>query len=392
MAALQFVDVPGYNAILFRRTYEDLALPGALMDRSLEWLGGTGARWSPMNHTWTFPSDARLAFGYLKTEQDKFRYQSSEFQFIGFDEVTQFLESQYRYMFSRLRRLENAYVPLRMRGASNPGNIGHDWVKRRLIDEGPQYGRVFIPARLTDNPNLDGAAYVLSLNELDPITRRQYLEGDWTAKFGGSKFKREWFELVDYGLPKDAPRVRYWDMAATTPKTGTDPDYTAGAKLAIHNGTYYLEDMQRFRERPANVEARIKQTAQLDIDLHGNNCLIFMEQEPGSAGVSMIDHYARNVLLGFPFRGHKVTGDKEVRANPVSSAAEQGNFKIVRSSWIREEEGSLKRTPSVWIGDFLDEIEAFPLGSHDDQVDAVSGAFEMLPLGPITAMTGEVQW
>lgn len=178
MGALQFVNEPGYSAIIFRRTYADLALPGALMDRSEEWLGGTDAHWNSIKHIWTFPSGATLTFGNLEHERDKYRYQSAEFQYIAFDELTQFLESQYRYLFSRLRRLEGSFVPLRMRSASNPGGIGHDWVKRRFLVEGEAHGRVFIPAKLDENPYLDQATYIQSLSELDPITRRQYLEGD----------------------------------------------------------------------------------------------------------------------------------------------------------------------------------------------------------------------
>lgn len=376
MGALQFVEQPGYNAIVFRRTYQDLTLPEALMDRALSWLSGTGARWNALSHSWVFPSGAKLCFGYLDTDQDKYRYQSSAFQYIGFDELTQFTEMQYRYLFSRLRRLEKSPIPLRMRGASNPGNIGHDWVRQRFIEEGERFKRPFVRARLKDNPYLNEETYVQSLAQLDPITRRQYLDGDWTARQGGSKFKREWFDLVEEPAPRDAARVRYWDLAATTEKHGGDPDWTVGAKLALHDGVYYVEDIQRFRERPAVVEARIKQTAQIDFDLYGHNCQVWMEQEPGSSGVGMIDHYSREVLLGFNFRANKVTGDKEVRANPVSSAAERRNVKLVRGNWI---------------GVFLDEAESFPLGSHDDQVDAVSGAFEALRVsGPIVAFTAEV--
>ncbi len=377
MAVLQFVNVPGYNAIIFRRTYEDLSLPGALMDRAMEWLGGTKAHWSPMNHTWTFPSTARVAFGYLKTEQDKFRYQSSEFQCICFDEVTQFFESQYRYLFSRLRRLEAspAPVPLRMRGASNPGNVGHDWVKRRLIEEAPRYGRVFIPAKLDDNPNLDRAEYIKNLNELDPITRKQYLEGDWSAKHGGGKFMREWFTIVG-SAPADASRVRFWDMAATTPLRGADPDYTCGAKVAFLAGQYWIEDIVRIRKTPKEVEDRIKQTAIMDKLQHGNRVTVVMETEPGSQGISLVDHYRRNILIGFTLRGHRATGSKELRANPVSSAAEGKNVFLVQGTWI---------------GAFLDEAEGFPLGSHDDQIDAVSGAFEVLVrAGPIQVRTGQM--
>jgi len=371
MAALQYADMPGYNAILFRRTYQDLMLPEALMDRALQWLSGTDAHWNAKDNVWTFPSGARLQFGYLKSELDKYRYQSAEFQYVGFDELTQFYQTQYRFLFSRLRRLEGAHVPLRMRSASNPGGIGHDWVKRRFLLEGTEHGRVFIPAKLEDNPYLDKETYIQSLNELDPITRRQYLNGDWTARHGGNKFQREWFTIVGE-VPTDVNRVRYWDMAATTPTQGKDPDYTTGLKLAEKAGVYYVEDVRRIRKSPQHIEQLIQQTAMLD----GYDVEIYMEQEPGSEGISLISHYSRNILRGFIFRGNKATGSKELRANPVSSAAEAGNIRLVNGTWIN---------------DFLDEVEAFPLGEHDDQVDALSGAFSKLR-GPIDVGTGVRPW
>jgi len=98
MGALQYVDIPGYAALLLRRRFSDLALPGALMLRADEWLRGTDATWNENKRTWTFPSGAKLAFGYLEHEADKYRYKSSEFQFIGWDELTQFQESQYTYL------------------------------------------------------------------------------------------------------------------------------------------------------------------------------------------------------------------------------------------------------------------------------------------------------
>jgi predicted phage terminase large subunit-like protein len=358
MAALQYVDVPGYSAILFRRTFNDLALPKALMDRANEWLSGSEAHWNGENHTWTFPSGAKLTFGYLENEKDKYRYQSAEFQYIGFDELTQFLESQYRYLFSRLRRLERSPIPLRMRAASNPGNVGHDWVKQRFMTEGPTYGRIFIPARLEDNPSLDKRTYVESLSELDSITKRQYLEGDWTARHGGTIFLREWFKIVAE-TPADLKLVRYWDMAATEPKPNTDPDYTVGALVGEQNGIYYILDVKRVRTGPPQVEALIKQTAQLD----PQGTRTYMEQEPGSSGVAQIDYYARQVLQGFSFWGIKSTGPKAERAVPVSSASEAGNVKLKQASWN---------------GAFLDEFEGFPQGAHDDMVDAVSGAFLQL--------------
>jgi len=104
-AALQFVDRPGYSALLLRKSYTDLALPGALMDLAQQWLNGSGAEWRDRDKQWTFPSGSTLNFGYLETENDKYRYQSASFQFIGFDELSQFAESAYTYLFSRLTRL-----------------------------------------------------------------------------------------------------------------------------------------------------------------------------------------------------------------------------------------------------------------------------------------------
>src|SRR5215472_1701781 len=86
MAALMYVDEPGYSALIVRRTYADLALPGALMDRAAAWLGDTNARWDALKKTWRFPSGATLTFGNMENEADKYRYQGTDFQYIAFDE------------------------------------------------------------------------------------------------------------------------------------------------------------------------------------------------------------------------------------------------------------------------------------------------------------------
>jgi predicted phage terminase large subunit-like protein len=357
MAALQYVDTPGYAAMIFRRTYADLSLPGAIMDRSKDWLSGTPAKWNDNTKTWTFPSKATLTFAYLEHENDKYRYQGSELQFVGFDELTQFPETVYRYLFSRIRRLQGATVPLRMRGASNPGGVGHEWVMQRfLIEREPE--RRFVFSTLDDNPHLDRDEYLKSLSELDPYTRAQLLSGDWFARPPGTKFQRQWFPIVDQA-PAAGRMVRFWDLAATEAKPGADPDWTCGALVSLHDGRYYIRDMRRIRATPAGVESLVKQTAELD----SKAVPIWMEQEPGSSGVKVIDDYRRRVLVGWPFGGVRSTGTKEVRANPVSSAAEAGNVLLVRGPWINA---------------FLDEAEAFPGGAHDDQVDAVSGAVAML--------------
>lgn len=182
MAALQYVHIPNYHAILFRRRFSDLALPGSLIPRLDSWLRGRGPRWDQKANTWVFPSGARIAFGYLEHAGDEERYQSTDFQFIGFDELTQHREQQYKYMFSRLRRtmdLKAAGVPLRMRGATNPGGPGHEWVKARFLRADLPEDRMFIPAKVRDNPSLDGEEYKKSFKHLDKVTRKRLEDGDW---------------------------------------------------------------------------------------------------------------------------------------------------------------------------------------------------------------------
>ena len=250
MAALQYVEVPHYSALILRRTYRDLALPGALMDRAKEWLMDTDAKWNEIQHCWTFPSGAKVQFGYLESETDKYRYQGAEFIAILPDELTQFTETQYTYLNSRLRRPEGFPIPLRLWGASNPGGLGHAWVKQRFIVEGEKYGRVFIPAKLDDNPHIDQATYIKRLQALDATTRKQLLEGSWDAAVG-KMFNRNWFTIIEKTqAPIDIYKVRYWDLASTEPTKGKDPDWSAGALVGMLNGQYYIFDLSHFQKTP----------------------------------------------------------------------------------------------------------------------------------------------
>lgn len=181
MGSLQYVDVPGYSALILRRRLTDASLPGGLLARSHDWLAGSAAKWDDGQKQWSFENGASVTFGYLEQANDRYRYQSSEFQFIAFDELTQFTEEEYLYLFSRLRRSRDLDVPLRMRSASNPGGVGHDWVRQRFLIDGRSARRWFIPARIEDNPYLNQEEYRQSLGRLDATTRAQLLEGDWNV-------------------------------------------------------------------------------------------------------------------------------------------------------------------------------------------------------------------
>lgn len=378
LSALQYVCVPGYSALLLRQTYPQLAGPDGFIDRCNEWLAGSGAKYSATNKRWTFPSGATLSFDHCERDEDRFKFQSFAYHFVGVDELTQWKTDRvYRYVgFSRVRKpsqsadmkacpdcgMTSADIPLRTRAATNPGGPGNNWVYERFIlNKGNE--RKFMPSRISDNPSLDADAYIKGLNELDAIERARLLEGNWDIREEGGLFKAEWFHITG-NLPDGMKTVRYWDLAATAKKAGNDPDWTVGALVGMKDGRYFILDIVRMRGTPYEVETKIAQTAARD----GVGTAIVMEQEPGSSGVNVIDYYARNILPGYNFRGQKSSSSKQERALVFSAASEAGNISLVRASWN-----------SVLI----DECEVFPYGAHDDQVDAVSGAIQALvAIGP----------
>lgn len=709
LAALQFVDVPGYAALILRRTYQDLALPDAIMDRAIQWLRPHPAvKWNADTKTFTFPSGATISFGYLQSREDHLRYQGAALQAVLWDELTQFPdERQYRYLFSRLRRLEGFKVPLRMRAASNPGGPGHclprgdvltpsgwkpiqafvvgdpvfsvaadgtmvecrvdqvhrrhylgemvsvdargfrmectpnhsvakvggirsdacrafalvsfedlpgqatilrsvswrgraagpfrippattrkrkgigqpgevserdfaefmgwflsegctvdrdkafsiaqqkepqrmqigclldrmgfkwrwngpqavvysvewweylrqfgkcrekfvpsrireapfdvlqsflvavmdgdgfwrsrprsgdfyttsgrladdvqeialklgkvtflssrqredrdglsycvsfkevkcggteiltgqhvydvatstrrrshierrpfdgfvyclgiegthtfvvrqggsawvsgnSWVKQRFIDS-CEPDRGFLPSRLADNPSLDQAEYLAALGHLDPVTRRQLVEGDWNARREGGLFRREWFAIEDE-VPELVAIVRWWDLAAG------GGDWSVGLKAGVdRQRRIHVLDVRRVDVAPADVERVVAGVAASD----GLEVAVYFGEEPGSAGKSLVDHYRRNVIPSVRVEGVRETGAKFVRAQPCAGQAHAGNIRLVRGPWVEA---------------FLDELEAFTEReseyANDDQVDSLSGAYSRLVEVPI---------
>jgi predicted phage terminase large subunit-like protein len=385
MGALQYSDVPGYAALLLRPTLSELHLAGGLIELSHDWLSGSRASWSADTRTWRFPGPGRkvgaggasVTFGYLASSDDLGRYAGTSYSYLGFDELTRFQEAHYRRMFRVLRQSSGGVagaaapdgtrlgdVPVRVRGASNPGGPGHAWVKARFVDQLSRHpDAAFLPSRLADNPYLDQAEYEARLAELPLAERERLLNGDWEIPDDGELFQRAWFELIErHQLPERTQAVRFWDLAGTEPSSANrDPDYTVGLRLDLHaqSGSFYLSDIIRERKAPGAIERLVAETAAGD----GRNVTIGIEQEPGAAGKALVERYKRQLLRGYGVFGERMTGGKDVRAQPVAAAAENGLIKLVRGRHSEE---------------FLDELTAFPHGAHDDCIDALSGAHHLL--------------
>jgi predicted phage terminase large subunit-like protein len=206
---------------------------------------------------------------------------------------------------------------------------------------------------------------------LPTLERERLLGGNWKIRpAAGLYFKREWCAIVD-GVPADLDVVRYWDLAATEKTELNDPDWTVGIKLGRDkNGGYWLLDMMRTRANPGDVERLLLNTAEQD----GNRVRIGFGQDPGQAGKSQALHLVR-ALSAYTARGAPESGDKLTRFGPFSSQCRAGNVKIRRGAWNEE---------------LFRVLEGFPDLAHDDEVDACSGALEML--NPNSKDWGYIEW
>jgi predicted phage terminase large subunit-like protein len=159
--------------------------------------------------------------------------------------------------------------------------------------------------------------------------------------------------------PTDLDVIRYWDLAATEKTEFNDPDWTVGIKLGRdRNGGYWLLDAVRARANPGDVEKLLLSIATQD----GKLVRIGFGQDPGQAGKSQALHLVR-ALSGFTVTPSPESGDKLTRFGPFSSQCRAGNVSILRGPWNET---------------LFHILEGFPDLAHDDEVDACSGALEML--------------
>lgn len=216
---------PGSKQLILRRTYPEL--DKSLIRTALSLYPGEFFRLNASSHTGKFKNGSCIDFGYCATENDVYQYQSAEYDCIRFDELTHFTEMQYVYLMSRVRGANE--FPKQIKSSTNPGGIGHTWVKERFIDKAPAaesfrgedgMKRIFIPSLLSDNHflALRDPEYAKRLEALPEREKRALLFGDWNI-FEGQYFTefstaehviepfaipKEWrrYITLDYGLDR----------------------------------------------------------------------------------------------------------------------------------------------------------------------------------------------
>ena len=204
-----------YRAVIIRRTYPRL---GEVIDRSFKYFLRLGLKFSGKDQqialpSWTAPSGAKICFGHIQHEQDKYNWQGKEFHFMGFDQVEEFTESQYLFLMAQNRTSEKS-IRCYIRATANPGGVGHGWVKRRFIDclkpfevkyfkrindddveceanDPKGISRCFIPASVYDNPSIiqNDPNYVRRLEQLPEQDKQALLYGNWDV------FKGQFFSM-----------------------------------------------------------------------------------------------------------------------------------------------------------------------------------------------------
>ena len=305
--ALRQVHIPHYRAIIFRKTYPQLT---ELIDRSRDLYKRTypKATYNGTEHCWTFPSGAKIYFGSMQHTKDRINYQGKRYDFIGFDELTHFTWDEYSYMFSR-NRPGGEGTRVYIRAATNPGGVGHGWVKERFISPAPpmtpiveEYNevtpegehiklkrdRIFVPSTIFDNAELlkNDPNYLASLSMLPEAEKQALLYGSWDS-FTGQVFlewkndpahyiDREHTHVIEpFKIPKHWRIWRGFDFGYAKP-------FAVGWFAADEEGRlyhireYYGSNGQPnvgAKLNPAEIAAKIKEIESTDENIKGHKII-----------------------------------------------------------------------------------------------------------------------
>lgn len=343
--ALRQVHIPHYRGILFRKTYPELA---DLIDRSGEIYKAAfpKAKYNDSKHVWTFPSGAKISFGNMQHRKDRIKYQGRHFDYVGFDELTHFTWDEYSYMISR-NRPNGPGTLCYMRGGTNPGGIGHGWVKQRFVQpfrdgmrtmvEKVSYinengekvvvpkTRIFVPSTVFDNKKLTcyDPTYIARLASMSQKERDALLYGSWDM-FDGQVFMewrdypehyrdRKWTHVIEpFEIPLGFEIIRSLDWGYSKP-------FSVGWYAADFDGRIYrIRELYGCTGTPDTgikweahqVAKKIREIENTDPNLKGHR--IFGIADPAifskSAGPSIADDMAQYQIYFRPGSHDRIQG------------------------------------------------------------------------------------
>lgn len=206
---------PRFKGIIFRRTFPELE--SEIIVRSRDWYSLAGGKYNEEKKRWIFASGALMQFGHVEYESDVRKYDTAEYNYMAFDELTSFTHGQYIYLSRTRCRSSSSRLPAIVRSATNPGNIGHAWVRDHFISPAPKntiildkqtkLKRIFIQSFAEDNPYLmsNDPQYVSRLESLPEAERQAKRYGSWDS-FEGQVFS-DYRELPGDGEPTNACHI-----------------------------------------------------------------------------------------------------------------------------------------------------------------------------------------
>lgn len=392
MDLLKHIQHPKFRACVVRRSTPQLEAPGGIIQKGNEIfpLLDPKVQYKSKQGKWVFSTGAEVYHRHFQDINAKLNFDGFEVNEFLLDEGQQFELDMVQYLMSRMRNPGCPEVQPHMKITCNPLKTSYlrDWVDWYLFHDGEFAGRpdpskdgvlryfimadgkfvfrdsveqlkkeygnkikplsfTFISANVYDNPVTceNNPDYVSWLEGLKRVERERLLEGNWNAvEETTGYFKREWCEIIPQRPTNlKLKRCRAWDFAGSLPsEANPSPDFTAGVLMSRDEyGTYYIEDVQRFRGRPAEVHESVMTTAVHD----GTDVRVSIPREPGQAGIAQSQLYVRELAeAGYSARAKTTSTSKVTRFSPFAAMAESGQVKLVAG---------------MWNDVYLDELEGF---------------------------------
>jgi len=438
MDPLRGIHKPDFRGIIFRRESTQIDTGGGLKDESEKLYPLVGGQLVTSPHIqWTFPSGARIDFRHLKLERNAKDYQGAQYDFIGFDELTHFLASQFLYLVGRNRSRAEGIDPW-VRATMNPEHNSwvYDWVKPYLdedgyadpdkaggvrhywmgdddlpewadaddVREGPEGMQIapksfaFVPADISDNKALleRDPGYLANLKTGRRVEQERLLGrsdkigGCWTAKDTDGLFQHVTPRIIE-AAPPNVRWVRYWDLADTDEEDADSKTaQTAGASLAVRYRQWSVclrEDCYWWKEGRAKGSCPVCDFAiwskPMPILYIDHVCARRLE---GGAKKRWIRRHAKSDTTAIPQifeqegggTGKEVIGDYNRDVLPghtVKGDSPTGDKADRAGTWVElGEQGRLFFVQGPWNSDLEDAMHRFP-DKPRDRIDAISGGF-----------------